>query len=102
GSSAFFSILGHKGDLLVAHFRPSLEALNGVEISLRQTDLFTYLQPVYSYLSVIELGLYEVIGAVQRRLATTGLEASSAAYEAAYQKEIENHKVDMQSRLSPI
>src|SRR5947207_279762 len=36
GSSAFFSILGQKGDLLVAHFRPSLEALNGVELSLRQ------------------------------------------------------------------
>ena len=35
--------------------------------SLRQTELFAYLQPVYSYLSVIELGLYEVIGAVQRQ-----------------------------------
>src|SRR5262245_13292436 len=54
GSSAFFSVLGQKGDLLVVHFRPSLEALNSVELSLRQTDLFAYLQPVYSYLSVIE------------------------------------------------
>src|SRR5919201_6348081 len=82
GSSAFFSVMGQKGDLLVVHFRPSLEALNSVELSLRQTDFFTYLQPVYSYLSVIELGLYEVVGAVQRKLATLGLETDSAAYEA--------------------
>ena len=102
GSSAFFSILGQKGDLLVVHFRPSLEALNSVELSLRQTDLFTYLQPVYSYLSVIELGLYEVVGAVQRKLAATGLEAGSAAYEAAYHQELEHQKVAMQARLYPV
>jgi len=102
GSSAFFSVLGQKGDLLAVHFRPSLEALNGVELGLRQTELFAYLQPVYSYLSVIELGLYEVIGAVQRKLATTWLEAGSAAYEAAYQQELEYQKTAMQARLYPV
>lgn len=102
GSSAFFSVLGQKGDLLAVHFRPHLEALNGVELSLRQTELFTYLQPVYSYLSVIELGLYEVIGAVQRQLASTGLEAGSAAYQAAYQQELEHQKVALQARLYPV
>src|SRR5215471_9843509 len=99
GCSAFFSVMGQKGDLLVVHFRPSLETLNVAELSLRQTDLFAYLQPVYSYLSVIELGLYEVIGAVQRKLATTGLEADSAAYEAAYQQELTHQKAALQARL---
>ncbi|MBM3225351.1 MAG: heme-dependent peroxidase, partial [Candidatus Tectomicrobia bacterium] len=102
GSSAFFSMLGQKGDLLVVHFRPTLEALNGVELSLRQTGLFAYMQPVYSYLSVIELGLYEVIGAVQRKLATSGLEAGSTAYEEAYQQELEHQKGAMQARLYPV
>ena len=102
GSSAFFSVVGQKGDLLAIHFRPNLEALNGIELSLRQTELFAYLQPVYSYLSVIELGLYEVIGAVQRRLASTGLAAGSAAYEAAYQQELAQQKAAMQARLYPV
>ncbi|MGE3541042.1 MAG: hydrogen peroxide-dependent heme synthase [Candidatus Tectimicrobiota bacterium] len=101
GSSAFFSVLGQKGDLLMVHFRPTLEALNTVELSLRQTPLFAYLQPVYSYLSVIELGLYEILGAVQRKMATTGLEAGSPAYEAAYQQELEAQKEAMRSRLFP-
>lgn len=102
GSSAFFSVLGQKGDLMMVHFRRSLEALNAVELGLRQTGLFAYVQPVYSYLSVIELGLYEVLGAVQRKLATSGLEAGSSAYEAAYQQELEQQKLALQARLYPM
>jgi chlorite dismutase len=45
GSSAFFSLVGQKGDLLLTHFRPTLEALNQVKLGLRQLDLFAYLQP---------------------------------------------------------
>lgn len=101
GSSAFFSVLGQKGDLLLVHFRPNLEALNTAELTLRQTELFTFMQPVYSYLSVIELGLYEVIGAVQRQLATTGLDTASPAYEAAYQQELAVQKTALRDRLYP-
>lgn len=101
GHSAYFSVLGQKGDLLMVHFRPNLESLNQVELGLRHTPLFPYLQPVYSYLSVIELGLYEVIGAVQRKLATTGIQAGSAEYEAAYQQELAYQKAAMRARLYP-
>src|SRR3989442_6099090 len=45
GSSAFFSVLGQKRDLLVVPFRPRLEGLNGGELSLRQADLFSHFQP---------------------------------------------------------
>ncbi|MEE8305429.1 MAG: hydrogen peroxide-dependent heme synthase [Candidatus Tectomicrobia bacterium] len=101
GNSAFFSLMGHKGDLLLVHFRPSLEALNKVKLSLRQTPLFTYLQPVYGYLSVVELGLYEVIGAVQRKLAEAGLEPGTADYDQSYQQELALQKEAMHERLYP-
>jgi peroxiredoxin len=101
GSSAFFSLLGHKGDLMLVHFRSSLDDLNSVKLSLRQTRWFTYLQPVYSYLSVIELGLYEVMGAVQRKLDAAGLEAGTPAYESAYQEELSIQKDAMRTRLYP-
>jgi peroxiredoxin len=102
GSSAFFSLLGHKGDLMLVHFRSSLDGLNSVKLSLRQTQWFAYLQPVYSYLSVIELGLYEVIGAVQRKLDAAGLEAGTPAYESAYQEELSIQKDAMHARLYPV
>ena len=40
---ALFSQLGHKGDLILVHFRDSLEALNQVELDLAQTALYDFL-----------------------------------------------------------
>jgi peroxiredoxin len=59
GQSALFSLLGHKGDLMIIHFRQSFDELNQAELQLAQLDLNDYLEPTTSYLSVIELGLYE-------------------------------------------
>ena len=101
GSSAFFILVGQKGDLLLTHFRSHLEALNQVKLGLRQLDLFAYLQPSYGYLSVIELGMYELIGAVQRKLSAAGLEAGTEAYEAAYQHELQQQKEAMRDQLFP-
>jgi len=57
--TALFSQLGHKGDLILIHFRDSLEALNQVELDLAQTELYEFLDLRHSYVSVVELGLYE-------------------------------------------
>jgi chlorite dismutase len=59
GQSALFSLLGHKGDLMIIHFRQSFDELNQAELQLAQLELNDYLEPATSYLSVIELGLYE-------------------------------------------
>jgi len=101
GDSASFNVVGHKGDLLLTHFRPSLEALNQVKVSLRQTEFFAYLEPVYGYLSVIELGMYEVIGAVKRKLQAQGVEEGSEAYDTAYQEELQQQKEALQQQLYP-
>src|SRR5271170_8021838 len=34
GESGFFSLLGHKGDLMLLHFRRSFEELNQAEIAI--------------------------------------------------------------------
>jgi len=77
--SAVFSQLGHKGDLILMHFRESFEALNQVELDLAQTEFYGYLSPVHSYVSVVELGLYE---------------SSRKTYEAAAAKGFEQHSAD--------
>ena len=43
--TAIYSQLGHKGDLILIHFRDSLEALNQVELDLAQTTLYDFLTP---------------------------------------------------------
>ena len=57
--SALYSQLGHKGDLMLIHFRDSLAELNRVELALAQTPLYDFLDLRHSYVSVVELGLYE-------------------------------------------
>src|ERR1035438_3801383 len=59
GQSALFSLLGHKGDLMLVHFRESFDQLNQAELDLARLRLNDFLEPATSYLSVIELGLYE-------------------------------------------
>jgi hydrogen peroxide-dependent heme synthase len=55
GSSALFSLLGHKGDLLILHLRPDLDSLQRLEQRLERLTLARCLVPAYSFVSVVEL-----------------------------------------------
>lgn len=55
GSSALFNLLGHKGDLLLLHFRPTLDELHALEQRLTRLRLSRYLFPADSFVSVVEL-----------------------------------------------
>ena len=57
--TALYSLLGHKGDLMLIHLRDNFESLNQIELTLAQTELYDYLTQTHSYVSVVELGLYE-------------------------------------------
>ena len=53
GQSALFSVVGHKGDLLVLHFRKTFDELNEAELRLAQLPLAEFLEPTTSYVSVV-------------------------------------------------
>ena len=57
--SALFSLLGHKGDLMVVHFRRTLDELNHAQLRVSHSRFHEFLEPTHSYVSVVELGLYE-------------------------------------------
>ena len=79
GQSAAFSLLGHKGDLILLHFRRSFDQLNQVERRLAGLRLWDYLEPASSYLSVVELGLYESSLKTYGALAERGITPFSPA-----------------------
>ncbi len=101
GRSALFSELGHKGDLILVHFRESLEALNQVELDLAQTELYDYLTPVHSYVSVVELGLYESSRKTYEAAAAKGFEAHSAEWNAEIAASLKRGAEAMAPRLFP-
>jgi chlorite dismutase len=99
--SALYSLLGHKGDLMLIHTRNSVEALNQVELQLAQTELHDFLEQSYSYLSVVELGLYESTAKTYSALAARDIQPHSPEWNSAIQETIDRQAAAMASRLYP-
>jgi chlorite dismutase len=99
--TALFSQLGHKGDLVLVHFRESLEALNQVELELAQTKLYDFLDLRHSYVSVVELGLYESTRKTYEAAAAIGLEPNSPEFQAEVAASLERASAAMAPRLFP-
>ena len=99
--SALYSQLGHKGDLMLTHFRDSLEELNQVELSLAQTPLYDFLELRHSYVSVVELGLYESSRKTYEAATAKGFEAFSAEWNAEIAASLERSAEAMKPRLFP-
>ena len=99
--TALFSLLGHKGDLMLIHTRESIEALNRVELQLAQTELYDFLDLTYSYLSVVELGLYESTAKTYSSLAAQNIEPHTPAWNAGIKETIDRQSAAMASRLYP-
>ncbi len=100
-TSAVFSQLGHKGDLLLVHFRPSFDELNAVELRLAQLKLLEFLEPSSSYLSTVELGLYEASVRLYTALRERGLEPYTPDWDEAVAAERERQRQAMAARLAP-
>lgn len=101
GQSALYSLLGHKGDLMFLHFRAGFDELNKVELDLSRLRLSEYLEPTTSYLSVIELGLYESSMKTYRELAEKGIEPHSEEWKQAIHETLARQREAMRPRLFP-
>jgi chlorite dismutase len=97
--TALYSELGHKGDLILLHFRDSLEALNQVELDLAQAEIYDFLALGHSYVSVVELGLYESTRKIHE--AASALEEHSPAWKAEIAQTLDRQAAAMAPRLYP-
>ena len=102
GASAAFSQLGHKGDLMMVHFRRGFDELNQAEIAFANLELSDYLEPTTSYLSTLELGIYEASVALYASLTEKGIEPHSAEWTRAVSEELERQREKMAARLYPV
>ena len=101
GQSALYSLIGHKGDLMLIHFRDSFADLNQAELQLANLRLSDYLEPTTSYLSIIELGLYESTLKIYKELMDQGIEPHSDQWKAEIECKLDRHKEAMKPRLYP-
>jgi len=101
GQSALYSVIGHKGDLMLIHFRESFADLNQAELRLTGLRLSDYLEPTTSYLSIIELGLYESTIKVYKALTERGIEPHSDEWKREIADTLARQKEAMRPRLFP-
>jgi len=101
GQSGLFSLIGHKGDLMLIHFRNSFTDLNQAELQIANLRLSDYLEQTTSYLSIIELGLYESTLKIYRELMDQGIEPHSDQWKAEIECKLNRHKEAMHPRLFP-
>src|ERR1035438_2883945 len=99
--TAVYSLIGHKGDLMFLHFRKTFEELNQAEIALARLRLYEFLEPTTSYLSMVELGLYESTLKLYASLAERGVEPHSAEWGQEIETQLARQRQAMAQRLWP-
>ncbi|HEX3743825.1 MAG TPA: hydrogen peroxide-dependent heme synthase [Bryobacteraceae bacterium] len=96
-----YSLLGHKGDLMFVHFRRTFEELSQAQTRLSQLALSDYLEPTGSYLSIVELGLYESSTDTYAELARRNIKPYSDEWKRGIEEVLDRHRKAMATRLWP-
>jgi hydrogen peroxide-dependent heme synthase len=99
GGSAFYSVLGHKGDLLFLHFRKTFDQLNAVELAFRKLSVADHLIDVTSHVSFVELGMYEMTVKLAEKFAADGLKTEGEEWGKRMAAEMEVQRERVKGRL---
>ena len=98
GSNAVVQVLGHKADLMFICFRRGFEELAQAQLALAQTELHDALDATSSYVSVVELGMYEMTAKIHEQLGAR-FTPGSDEFEKAFDEEMETQRQRVMSRL---
>lgn len=104
GWSAVAPLIGSRADLLVMHFRPTLDAVGQAQRRLAAEPMFVRAPLVYSFLSVAEAGLYHLSAALAREAEARGGAVGDDAYRAALATRVQAERESpyVQRRLYPV
>jgi chlorite dismutase len=77
-------MLGHKSDLMLTHYAKSFDELGVVQAQFDKLALAEFLETQTSYVSMLELGLYEATGKIHADLRERGLKPHSQEWNDAF------------------
>jgi chlorite dismutase len=98
GSSAVVQVLGHKADLMFICFRRSFDELAHAQLALSRTELHDTLEPTTSYVSIVELGMYEMTAKLHEQLSGK-FKAGTEEFENAFDAEMATQRQRVMNRL---
>jgi len=103
GWSCFARIIGSTADLMVIHFRDSLDAIGAAQDDLERSELAGMLEPTYAFLSVTEAGLYHISAELARAAESRGGKVGDEEYTRALDERAnaESESEHIRRRLYP-
>ena len=99
--TAVYSLLGHKGDLMFVHFRRDFDELSRAQLEMARLRLSDFLETASSYLSVVELGLYESTAKIYQSLTERAIEPHSEEWNKEIEAVLSRQRLAMAPRLWP-
>jgi chlorite dismutase len=99
GTTVPVTMLGHKGDLMLVHFRHRFEDLQAAQLQVARLGLSAHLEASSSHVSMVELGMYEITAQIHGRLREKGLLLGSEEFLKAFDAEMEEQRKRVSSRL---
>lgn len=85
-------LVGHKADLMLTHYSRDYDGLAMAQTLIDKTRLAEFLTPATSYVSVLELGLYDASGKIHKELAEANLTPFSPEWTAAFDEKLKNEE----------
>ena len=103
GWSCFVRLIGSSADLMVIHFRDSLDSIAAAQDDLAHSRLGGILDPAYTFLSVAEAGLYHLTAELARAAASRGGKVGDDEYTRALTERarLEKESAHVRRRLYP-
>ena len=99
GPSALVTLLGHKGDLMLIHFRKTFDELSQIELQITRLGFHDLLEATSSYVSIVELGLYDMTAKIHEDLKGRGLKTGTDEFERVFDEEMTKQRERMLGRL---
>jgi chlorite dismutase len=103
GWSCVIRLIGSTADLMVVHFRDSLDAIGAAQSKLARSELGGIVEPVYAFLSVAEAGLYHITAELARAATSRGGTVGDEEYRRALSERATAEKISahVKRRLYP-
>jgi hydrogen peroxide-dependent heme synthase len=84
GDVGLAQLIGHKGDLMLTHYARTYDGLAYAQTLVDKLEVREYLQALGSYVSVLELGMYDATGKIHAELQSRGMNPQSPEWIAAF------------------
>lgn len=104
GWTAVVPLIGNRSDVMLVHFRPTLDEIGAAQRELAALPLFDLLTPTYSFLSVTEAGLYHASAQLAASASARGGSVGDETYRAEMEKRVAGERANahVQRRLFPV